>query len=134
MAPALTDMLEWDASEEDYALAREMQPIWRRAAGMMLSCDHYALTECRKSREDDYAVQFHDPDDHHGFVEILRNNGCTEPTYCLKMRALDPAAQYCLTNAETGAQLHLSGADLTGGVDFAMPARSGAIYFYEKLR
>lgn len=48
MAPALTDMLEWDADEEAFALARQMQPIWRRAAGMMLSCDYYPLTECRK--------------------------------------------------------------------------------------
>ena len=132
MAPALTDMLEWDAPEADFALAREMQPIWRKAASMMLTCDHYALTECRKSRADYYAVQFHDPDDHHGFVELIRNNACAEPTFCLRMRALDPTATYILTHAETGAQLRLPGEALLTGVDFALPPRSGAIYFYQR--
>ena len=134
MAPALTDMLEWDACDEDFALAREMQPIWRRAAAMMISCDYYPLTACRKSNEDYYAVQFHDPDAQSGFVEILRNNACKQPAYTLCMRAIDPRGEYTLRNAETGAELHFSGRDLTGGVDFALPMRSGAIYFYEKLR
>ncbi|MDO4740727.1 MAG: alpha-galactosidase [Eubacteriales bacterium] len=132
LAPALTDMLEWDACEEDFALAREMQPIWRRAAQRMLDCDYYPLSECRASREDYYAMQFHDPAAQSGFVHVLRNNGCAQPLYCLRMRMLEPDAVYLLTNAESGVQLRLSGRDLTGGVDFALPRRSGVLYFYEK--
>lgn len=78
-------------------------------------------------------MQFHDPDAGTGFVEIMRNNACTQPTFCLKMRTLQKDAHYRLTNAETGAQLRLCGADLLSGVNFALPLRSSAIYFYEQL-
>ncbi len=132
MTPALTDILDHDAPGEAFALARKMQPIWRRAADFMLSGDYYPLTECRKSREDFYAVQFHDEERNAGFVEIIRNNACQEETYLLKMQALDEAGEYLLTEAESGECKAHDAQALKAGVAVTLPHRSGRIYFYEK--
>lgn len=134
MAPALTDMLEWDADDEAYALARAMQPIWRRAAGLMLSGDYYPLTHCRASQKDFCALQFHDPDGEKGFLEIMRNNRCCLPVFTAKLCALDAGAVYALTEAESGETVEYTGAQLTEGVTFELPIRSGRIYFYERKR
>ena len=131
MTPALTDMLEHDASEEDYALAREMQPIWRKAAKKMLSCDYYQLEKCRKSSEDFYAVQFHDPDENSGFIEIVANTKCTAGVYTARMRALEENSVYTLIEAESGERMSFTGAQLMAGVEFSVPRRTGRIWFYE---
>jgi len=44
MAPAITDMTRFDAGEAAFALAKEMQAIWRKAAPYMLRTDYYPLT------------------------------------------------------------------------------------------
>ena len=132
MAPALTDMLAHDAPEEDYAVARKMQPIWRRAAEMMLSCDYYPLTTCRKSSEDHYAVQFHDPDNGRGFAVVISNTRCAGPAFILRLRALDADADYILTEAETGNSIEIPGSKLADGLEIALPRRTGIIYFYER--
>jgi len=134
MTPSLTDMLAHDASEEAFALAREMQAIWRRAAEMMLSCDYYPLTACRKSAEDFYAVQFHDPDAQRGYAQVIRNNRCPEESFLLKPKQLQPGSVYLLTDPETGEALECTGAELAAGIDVSLPSRSGRIYFYEKVR
>lgn len=132
MTPALTDLMEYDASKEDFALAREMQPIWRRAAKLMLSCDYYPLEACRKSAEDFYAVQFHNPDENRGFLEIVANTKCTKGVYTARMKALDEECEYTLSEAEHGETLVFTGAQLMNGVDFEIPRRTGKIWFYEK--
>ena len=132
MTPALTDTLAHDASEAEYALAREMQPIWRRAAELMLSGDYYPLTECRKSAADFYATQFHDPDREKGFVEIIRNNACAEEAFTARLHALDESAVYLLTEAERGETAEHTGAELAAGLRVELPKRSGRIYFYER--
>ena len=132
MAPALTDVLEHDTCEEDYALAREMQPIWRKAAQLMLSCDYYPLTKCRKSNEDFYAVQFNDPDLGCGFIEVLANTRCDIGVYTAYMKALAAEAVYILTEAETGESIEYTGAQLMDGVVFNVPKRTGKIWFYKR--
>ena len=132
MAPALTDMLAWDAPEETYAIAREMQPIWRKAANLMLSCDYYPLTECRGAREDMYAVQFFSPERQEGFLEIERNNNCADESFTACFRAVDDNATYILTEAESGETVEYTGKELKAGLTVSLPIRSGRIYFYEK--
>lgn len=134
MTPALTEMLEWDADEAVYALARQMQPIWRRAAELMLRGDYYPLTECRASMEDFCAHQFLDPDAEKGFIEIMRNNRCPEPAFTARFESLVPNAVYILTEAESGETAEYAGSQLTEGVTFELPAHSGRIYFYERKR
>lgn len=134
MAPAMTEMLKWDADDVCYALAHEMLPIWRRAAGLMLSGDYYPLTDCRASQEDFCAYQFHDPNAEKGFVEIMRNNRCAESAFTVRFEALEPNAVYDLTEAESDESAEYTGAQLAEGLKVELPVRSGRIYFYERKR
>jgi len=134
MAPALTDMLEWDADDEAYALAREMQPIWRRAAQLMLSGDYYPMTPCTDSPETFVACQFHDPCAEKGFLYLLRHNRCSQEAFTACFRAVDADGTYTLTEAESGETREYSGAQLLSGMTFELPIRSGRIYFYERKR
>ena len=134
MTPALTESLEWDGNDEAYALAHEMLPIWRKAARLMLSGDYYPLTECRKSQEDFYAMQFHDPAAEKGFVQIMRYNRCSEETITLHLHAVDIDAAYIFTEAESGENAEYTGKALLGGVTFSLPIHTGRIYFYERKR
>ncbi|MBQ9950808.1 MAG: alpha-galactosidase [Clostridia bacterium] len=134
MTPALTDMLEWDADESAYALAREMQSIWRKAAQRMLSCDFHPLTPCTKSQETFAAFLFHSPEEEKGFLYLLRHNRCPQESFCAKLPPMNPGLTYILTEAETGETLEYTGAQLIEGVRFELPVRSGRIYFYESKR
>ena len=134
ITPALTDMLEWDADDEAYALARAMQPIWRRAAELMLSGDYYPLTPCTESAETFVAAQFHNPDEERGFLHLLRHNRCPQENFTARFHDLDPDGVYALTEAEGGKTIEASGAQLAGGMAFSLPIRSGQIWFYERKR
>lgn len=131
MAPAMTDMLHADASEEDYALARAMRKLWHKAAEIMLDGDYYPLTACRKSKDAYYAMQFHNPDTDSGFFQIVRNPGVTDPAFFVQLQGIRKQAVYLLTNGETGEERTFDGAVLCRGVPFDMEPRSGAIWFYK---
>jgi len=132
MTPALTDMIEHDAPEEEFELARKMHKIWRRAAEYMINGDYYPMTECRKSNEDHYAVQFHNPDTGTGFFEIVAGTRCDKSGYMAKLSALNCGAEYELVNAETGEKLRFTGAELAAGVEFPTQRCTGQIWFYSK--
>lgn len=132
MAPSLTDMTEHDAPKEAMDLAIRMQRIWRRAAEMMLDGDYYPLTECRKSNEDFYAMQFHNPDTEQGFFQILSNTRTKGNAFTAKLQALSNG-KYELTSSVDGSRMTLDGKQLREGVSFELPRRSGVIWFYKKL-
>lgn len=134
MTPALTDMLEWNADEEAYALALKMQPIWRKAAELMLSCDYYPLTPCTDSPETFVASQFHDPDGEKGFLYLLRHNRCPQEAFIAQFCALDPNGLYILTEAEEGSVIERTGEALMRGEAFRLTIRSGQIWFYKRKR
>ena len=131
MAPSLTDMTAWDADEEGYALAREMQPIWRKAAHLMLGTDYYPLTECRKSSDDFYAAQFHDPKTGRGMLHLLNGSTATESRFTVRLKGLDADASYHLTASE-GGELICTGRELMAGFALTQPPKTGNIWFYEQ--
>lgn len=131
MAPSLTDTTEHDAPAEAMALSVRMQKIWRRAAQMMLDFDYYPLTECRKSAEDFYAMQFHDPDEDRGFFQILSNTQTKEGAFDVKLHGVTDG-EYVLTASTDGSSRIVDGKQLREGVSFELPRRSSVIWFYEK--
>ena len=131
MAPAITDMTEWDASDEGYALAKRMQAIWRKAAERMLYTDYYPLTECRKSSDDFYAAQFHDPETGKGMLHTLNGATATESVFTVKLKGLEADAVYTLTATEGGSRA-CTGRELAEGFRITLPKRTGNIWFYEK--
>jgi len=133
MAPALTDMTRFDADEQAFALAREMQAIWRKAAQRMLDTDYYPLTECRKRSDDFYAAQFHDPETGTGLVHTLNGATATEEHFVLQLKGLQPDARYILTATEGGRCVTCTGMELAEGFAVTVPKRTGNIWFYEKV-
>jgi hypothetical protein len=124
-------MVEYNDSDELFALAKKMDPIWRKAADIMLSGDYYPLTECRRSPEDCYAMQFDDPVRGIGFIQVVRNTLVISDSFTARPFA-DEEAEYAFENALTGEKFEISGAELKKGLAVLIPKRSGVIWFYKK--
>ena len=133
MAPSITDMTTVFDSEEAFALSREMQPIWRKAAELMLGTDYYPLTECRKRADDFYAAQFHDPAAEKGVLHLLNGATATESTFTLALKGVQPHLTYRLTASEGGTVLDATGAQLLAGLPFTQQPHTGCLWFYERL-
>ena len=134
MTPSLTDLTQFDADDEAAALALRMQAIWRRAAERMLGTDFYPLTECRKSAEDLWAVQFHDPASGRGMLNLVNGAAAETSSFVLALRGLDPGKRYRMTSAETGEVREEAGAVLAAGQTYVQPPHTGDVWFYEELR
>ena len=132
MAPAITDMTEYNASPEGIALAKEMQSIWREAAKRMIGTDYYPLTECRKSSDDFYAAQFHDPASEEGLLHMVNGSTAVETDFLLQLKGLDPDRIYLVHSAEQDQDWEYSGAQLMAGVTVAMAKKTGDVWFYER--
>ena len=131
LTPSVTSMVEHDAPEHEFELARRFDPIWRRAAALMLSGDYYPLTECRKDASDWYAMQFDNPVTKEGFVQIIRNTKVISDSVNLKLYVSADADTYELENAQTGEKLSITAKELANGFDVTLPKRSGAVWFYK---
>ena len=133
LAPAITDMLDHRDSVQRYALSRQMQPIWRKAAHLMLSCDYYPLTECKVSREDFYAMAFYSPEQGMGFLNVVSNNANPETQYTAVLDMLEAGANYVLTEAESGQTQCYTGEQLAAGLPLELPKRSGLLLFIQRI-
>lgn len=133
LAPAITDMLDHRDSEERYALSQQMQPIWRKAADLMLQCDYYPLTECRASSEDFYAMVFYSPEQGDGFLNVVSNNANPETHFTAVLDMLDTDAVYVLTEAESERSCSYTGAHLAAGLTLELSRRSGLLFFIQKV-
>jgi len=132
MAPAITDMTAYNASPEGIALAREMQRIWRKAARRMIGTDYYPLTECRKSSDDFYAAQFHDPATQEGLLHMVNGATAVETDFLLRLKGLDPDRIYLIHSAEQDQDWEYSGAQLMAGITIAMAKKTGDVWFYKR--
>jgi len=132
MTPALTDITECDADGEAIALAREMQAIWREAAGHMIGTDYYPLTQCRKSSDDFYAAQFHDPAAQRGMLHLLNGSTAKETRFTVQLRAVEPGLRYRIRSAEQEREWVCTGAELRDGATVYLEKRTGDVWFYER--
>lgn len=132
MAPALTDMTEYDADEEGYDLARRMQPVWREAAARMIGTDYYPLTECRKSSDDFYAAQFYDPAVGKGLLHMVNGSTAAGTRFSLQLKGLSPDKVYTVTSVEQERSWEATGAELMDGIVVTMDKRTGDIWFFER--
>jgi alpha-galactosidase len=131
MAPAITSMIEYYDNEELFDVGRKFDPIWRAAAEYMLTGDYYPLTECRKSPEDYYSMQFDDATRNEGFIQVLRNIHVKEDSITV-YPFVDEKAIYHFENRETGETMTISGSELKNGFTVSIPKRSAVIWFYKK--
>lgn len=132
-APAITDMIEWNADAERFKRANRILPVWRKAAKMMLEGDYYPLTKCRKSPEDFYAMEFYNPREKKGFFQVVANTHVKEDGFTAGV-VLDENEKYRLENGLTGEVSVVSGKDLTAGFRVELKPRSGIVYFFETVK
>lgn len=132
MTPALTDVTEPFDSEEAYALARQMQPIWRKAAKRMLDTDYYPLTECRKRSDDFYAAQFHDGAKQTGVLNLINGATATREDFTVALKGLQADMTYVVTSAEQQKSWEYTGEALMAGIIVHMPKKTGDIWFIDR--
>ena len=130
-APAITSTVEYFDSDELFALGKKMNKIWRRAAEMELRGDYYPLSECNADPHDDYAMQFDDPENADGFIEIIRNTHSDSEVITVFPFA-EKGYLYEFSEAESEETFTLSGDELlNNGFSAKLQKRSAKIWFYK---
>jgi hypothetical protein len=133
MAPMMFATLDIRRDDYDYDLAGRMFDIWRKASDLILSGDYYPLTPFHRSPAEWVAWQFDHPETGRGLIQGIRLPESPQETSTFHPQGILPGSMYFLENAETGETEEIAGADLIhGGFTFALPKRSGAIWFYRK--
>jgi alpha-galactosidase len=133
LASMLAPALDIRRDDYDYALALKMIAIWRRASDLILYGDYYPHTPFHRSADQWVVWQFDSPEQGRGFVQAIRLPAAQEGTFTVHLKAVDPGATYRFENDETGESKSIAGKDLIqSGFTFALPPRSGAIWFYRR--
>ena len=83
----------------DWALIRRLSEQWRQVADCFLG-DFYPLTSYQLSEELWLAWQFDLPNQHKGMVQVFRRAGSNYEAARFKLRNLDPAATYVVTDLD----------------------------------
>ena len=131
MAAMLFATVDIRRDDYDFALARKMIDVWRRASRFLLFGDYYPHTPFHKDASQWVAWQFDQPEASEGFVQGVRLPAAKEETLTVHLNGLRPDTSYTFTNAETGESRLVSGEALTrDGFTLALPPRSGVIWFY----
>jgi alpha-galactosidase len=134
MAAMLFATLDIRRDDYDYALARKMIDLWRSAADLILYGDYYPLTPFHHSAERWVVRQFDRPERNRGLLQGIRFPASPDETITIHPQAIDPESMYVLENPETGETREMAGAALArDGFTFALPQRSGAVWFYQKI-
>jgi hypothetical protein len=92
----------------DWELYRPLADQWREVAPCMLG-DYYPLTDYSLGLDQWIAWQFDRPDQGDGMVQAFRRAGAEAPTMVLRLRGLDPTAQYQVTNSDVTGSTKASG-------------------------
>jgi alpha-galactosidase len=111
MSPEFTVGVDTRRADLDYDLLRKLVNEWRQVAPCYFG-DYYPLTSYSTANNVWMAWQFHRPDLGEGFAQGFRRAECPGSSLRLKLRGLDPSAQYTLTDFDAGALGEISGRSL----------------------
>ena len=133
MAPTLFASLDIRRDDYDFALAGKMIAIWRRASSLLLYGDNYPHTPFHRSDREWVVRQFDNPETGRGIVQAIRLPASTQETLSVKPHGIRGETVYFLENMESGERKDVRGEKLIlEGLTFALPVRSGAIWFYQR--
>jgi len=134
LAPMLFATLDIQRDDYDFALARQMIAIWRRAAGLFLHGDYYAHSPFHQGAGGWVAHQFDSPESGRGLVQAIRLPGSPREKMTVLPKGLRPDATYVFEEAETGETINIDGeAVMHAGLALALAPRSGSIWFYQTV-
>jgi alpha-galactosidase len=116
------------AQQQAYAECRKIAPL--------MLADYYPLTEYSLAVDQWIAWQFNRPEENDGVVQVFRRGACPESTKNLRLRGLEAAAQYAITNLDDVTTETLSGRQLTeSGLKVEINNKPGAaVVMYRKAR
>ncbi len=112
MSPALAVGLDVRRPDLDYALLRRLLAQWR-AISKYYYGDYYPLTAYRTQDDVWMAWQYDRPELGEGVVVAFRRPGSPYGSARFKLRGLDPAARYRVSNLDTSAGQEITGAELS---------------------
>ena len=127
----------WDVRNRTlpYALLHQTVRDWQEYAPNYFG-DFYPLTPASLAPEVWVAWQFNRPEAGRGVVQAFRHDQSSYTTAHFKLRGLDPAARYRLTDIDApSAPREFTGHDLMeAGVDITVPEKPGAVILnYQRL-
>ncbi len=131
MMRALYDMRNRDFN---YEAVRKYAEQWKKTVNYML-CDYYPLTKYSTEKDCWMGWQFDSPEEGAGSVTLFRREESPFETAVFKLRGLDAAAKYVITDEDTGLR-HIEKGEklLTEGMRITLDKpRSAALFTYKKL-
>ena len=100
---------------------------------VVIRCDYYPLTPYSQHEDVWMAWQFNRPAAGQGMVQAFRRAAADRPVASVKLRGLEPDAQYKLTDLESNRTWQAGGRDLMDkGLAVLIPTKPGAgVIVYE---
>jgi alpha-galactosidase len=102
----------WKKKLENIEAMRRAYTECCEIAPIMLEGDYYPLSAYSLAHNQWIAWQFNRPEEGDGVVQAFRRTDCGEATQTYRLRGLDPAAVYDVTNFDSEAAAAMSGKDL----------------------
>jgi alpha-galactosidase len=120
-------LLAWiaDAPDFDFARGKKLADRYRSVRHLLIG-DWYGLTPSGHDLTKWYASQYHRPDLNEGMLIVCRRPESPDSTMTLKLRGLDPKANYELSYDSSGKKTQMTGAALMKGLEVTIPQKRGS--------
>jgi alpha-galactosidase len=134
VSPALGCGVDMREKELDYAALRRLISQWRQSIAPNYYGDYYPLTPYSQESSDWIAWQFNRPEAGTGVVQAFRRENSPSAAMRLKLRGLDPDAEYSVTDLDTDKpQVATGGQLMENGLLVSVPDKPGAaVITYKK--
>ena len=135
MGPAFGICVDVRRADVDWDLYRRLVDQWRQVAPCMLG-DYYPLTSYSLQLDQWIAWQFDRPEEGDGVVQAFRRERCEAASQAYRLRGLDQAASYEITNFDAKGSIRSSGKDLMEkGLTVEIPDKPGAaVIVYRRVQ
>jgi alpha-galactosidase len=135
MVPFTNALFDIRSTKLDYNLLRKLVGQWRKITPCYTG-DYYPLTSYSTATDTWMAWQFHRPDTGEGMVQAFRREKCIFETGRLKLRGLDPAGRYEVTDLDQGKPRRFTGKQLMEkGLLVTIAGQPGAVVIsYRRTR
>ena len=121
---------------ENQAAQQKAYAECRKIAPMMLQGDYYPQTPYSLKSDQWIGWQFNRSEQGDGVVQAFRRVDCSEQTKVFRLKGLDPAGQYEVTNFDVEGSIKLSGEDLLNkGLTVKINGKPGAaVILYRRVK
>ncbi|MBI3666363.1 MAG: alpha-galactosidase [Acidobacteria bacterium] len=135
MTPALALGLEPANFQDGYKRLERLTAQWRQVAEYYYG-DYYPLTPYRTETTEWMAWQFHQPNGQEGMVQAFRRPDSAFESARFRLRGLDAAARYTVTDLDSPGEFQLTGDELMEkGLPIAIKGRPGAaVLTYRRVK